>query len=139
MDELYSAELKLRVEADDPAALFEYAVILSETDKAESDKYMKLSAQLGHLPALEKAGEIYLAEGDTANAAHCFKTCAKAGMYDCAVKLAVIKIENDETAAVRELEELAVSGIESACAALAEYYAKNHNKREAAYWRSVLK
>ena len=62
-------------------------------------------------------------------------------MLDCAVKLLAIKLKEpaEETAAVRELEELAVSGVTSAALALADYYSDNGNRKQAAYWRSTAK
>ncbi len=141
MDELRLAELKLRVEADDPAALFEYSNIIAETDPTGAEKFLLLSAQLGHPPALERAGDLHMASGNTAEAERCYRTCAKAGMLDCAVKLLAIKLKEpaEETVAVRELEELAVSGVTSAALALADYYSDNGNRKQAAYWRSTAK
>ena len=68
MDELRLAELKLRVEADDPAALFEYSNIIAETDPTGAEKFLLLSAQLGHPPALERAGDLHMASGNIAEA-----------------------------------------------------------------------
>lgn len=132
-------QLLLRVERDDPAALYDYAVYLSETNADEALKYVLLSAQLGYPKAVDKKGDMYLEAGDKENAALCFKTGAKAGLLDCSVKLAVLRLDEYEHAAVRELEDLAELGVMSACAALAEYYHKHGNRKQAAYWRSLLK
>lgn len=139
MDELYSKELKLRVEADDPAALFEYSNLIAESDPEGSRKYLLLSAQLGYPQAVECVGDMHVREGNLEEAEHCYKACAKLGNLECAVKLLSIRLGNvaEETNALRELEELAVSGVPSAAVALSEYYAKLNNKKQAAYWRSV--
>lgn len=139
MDEAQYAELLRRVEADDPVAMFTYGEMLQRTNPAEADKYITLSAQLGYPPAAEKLGDMYLAADDFENAERCYKTGAKAGIIDCSVKLAVLRIDEYEHSSVRELEELAEAGIVSACAALAEYYKKNGNRKQAAYWRSLCK
>lgn len=137
----------MRVEADDPAALFEYSDLLTESDPTDeknaenAKKFLLLSAQLGYPPALERVGDMHAAAGNTDEAARCYKTCAKAGMLECAVKLLAIRLADpaEETAAVRELEELAVSGVPKAALALADYYADGGNRKQAAYWRSVAK
>lgn len=141
MDELHSAELKLRVEADEPAALFEYSNLIAETDPENAEKFLKLSAQLGYPQAIEAVGDLHLKLGDKEEAARCYKSCAKVGMLECAVKLLAIRLENpaQETEAVRELEELAVSGVSEAALALSEYYSNQDNRKQAAYWRSVAK
>ncbi len=132
-------QLLLRVERDDPAALYDYAVYLSDTNSDEALKYVLLSAQLGYPKAIEKKGDLFLEAGDAESAARCFKTGAKAGLLDCSVKLAVLRLDDFEHAAVRELEDLAEIGVTSACSALADYYHKHGNRKQAAYWRSLLK
>lgn len=132
-------ELKARMNNDDPAALYEYSELVRETDPKESDKYAVLAAQLGFIPAFERVGDLYLENSDIEHAVHYFKAGAKAGIPDCSVKLAALKVDENEAEAVRELEELAQSGIRSACAALSEYYRSIGNRKQAAYWRSLLK
>ena len=132
-------ELKIRMKNDEPAALYEYSELVRSTDEAESDKYAVLAAQLGFVPAFERVGDKYLDEGDVENAAHYFKAGAKAGILDCSVKFAALKIQENENEAVRELEELAQAGVRSACSALSEYYRSIGNRKQAAYWRSLLK
>lgn len=139
MDERQLEELKRRVEADDPAALYMYAELLSSSSPEEAAKYITLSAQLGYPPAAEKLGDMYYAAGDAENAEHFYKAGAKAGILDCSVKLAVLRLPEYEHLSVRELEELAEAGVVSACAALADYYKKNGNRKQAAYWRSLCK
>ncbi len=134
-DEL--AELKRRVDENDPAALYMYAELLRPTAPDEADKYIMLSAQLGYPPAAEKLGNIYYEAGDYENAEHCYKIGSKAGIFECSVKLAVMKLPVCEQDAIRELEELAEVGVPSACAALADYYDKTGNRKQAAYWRSL--
>ncbi len=138
MDEIQLAELKRRVEANDPAALYMYAELLRPTEPAEADKYITLSAQLGYPPAAEKLGNIYYEAGDYENAEHCYKIGAKAGILDCSVKLAMLKLTVSEHDSIRELEELAEVGVPSACLALADYYKRHGNRKQAAYWRSLL-
>lgn len=133
-----SAELKQRVDADDPAALFEYAELIRETDQAEAYKYTVLSAQLGHPAAMERMGDDYLDDGDVPTAAQYYKSGAKAGLINCTVKLAVLNLDVNERAALLELEELAQMGVPSACTALADYHQLRGNKKQSAYWRSVL-
>lgn len=132
-------ELKRRVEADDPSALYEYSQLLRGSDPAEADKFVMLAAQLGEPHAAEQMGDRCLDVGDIAAAEQYFKLGAKAGILDCSVKLAVIELDRDEQAAVKELEDLAEIGIRSAADALAEYYRVNGNKKQAAYWRSLVK
>ncbi len=139
MTEQELMELRRRVDADDPAAMFEYAELIAGDDPQEADKFIVLSAQLGYPRAVDKMGDKYLALGDEESAAHCFKTGAKAGILDCSVKLAIMDLKLHEHTAVRELEDLAQIGIQSACAALADYYRERGNRKESAYWRSMLK
>lgn len=132
-------ELKQRVEANDPNALYTYAEYLLATDPREAEKYIILAAQLGNPYAEEKLGDKYNDNGDLERAAHYYKSGAKAGLYECSVKLAIINLQTHEHIAIRELEELAKLGIKSACKALAEYHKSHGNRREASYWRSLLK
>lgn len=131
--------LRLRAERDEPHAMYEYAQAVMPTDPATADKYIELAAQLGNGAALEYMGDKHLAAKDYDAAARAFKAGAKAGILDCTVKLAVMSMEINEAAAVRELEELAEIGVRSACIALAEYHKSNGNKKQYAYWRSLLK
>ncbi len=133
------ARLKARVDADEPNALMEYSKLLRPTDPKEADKYLLLAAQLGQAEAIENVGDMYLNLGKYSDAARCFKIGAKAGRLDCSVKLAVMRLPTEEHAAVRELEELAELNIRSACIALSEYYKAQGNRKQAAYWRSLLK
>ncbi len=132
-------ELMRRVEADDPAALWEYAVLLEEKDPAESFKYTILAAQLGVPQALQRAGDAYFDDDRYEEAAHYYRAGAKAGLIECSVKLAVINLSRNEQKSVNELEELAEMGITSACEALADYYREHGNKRLYAYWHSLAK
>lgn len=132
-------ELKRRVEADDPSALYEYSQLVRDSDPAEADKFVILAAQLGEPHAAEQVGDRYFDAGDIPAAEQYFRLGAKAGILDCSVKLAVIGLDRDEQAAVKELEDLAEIGIRSAADALAEYYRVNGNKKQAAYWRSLVK
>ncbi len=134
-----SEELKKRIQNDDPEALYEYSELIRETDPAESNKYAVFAAQLGFGPAFEHVGDRYLDNGDIENATKYYKAGAKAGILDCSVKVAALKIDDNEHEAVRELEELAQSGVRSACSALAEYYRSIGNRKQSAYWRSMLK
>lgn len=139
MNETEIAALKARADADEPAALFAYSEYLRATDYAEADKYLTLAAQLGYPFAAEKLGDKYFDAQDFEHAAQYFKVGAKAGLSDCAVKLAVMKLGDNETAALRELEELAESGVKSACSALAAYYKSQGNRKEHVFWRSLAK
>ncbi|MDE7463959.1 MAG: hypothetical protein K2M48_02920 [Clostridiales bacterium] len=132
-------QLKARVEADDPDALFAHARYLAPTDAKESDKFYELAAQLGHPQAAEYIGDKFLADGDYENALLSFKTGAKAGLLDCSVKIAAMNISVDERSALRELEDLAEIGVRSACIALSEYYKAQGNRKQSSYWRSLLK
>ncbi|MCM1367885.1 MAG: hypothetical protein NC184_03630 [Roseburia sp.] len=132
-------ELKARVDADDPQAMYEYAQLIRAENPTEADKFIMLAAQLGYPDAAECLGDKYLDAGDIQNAKMCYKTGAKGGLSDCAVKLAVIGMSADEQAGVRELEELAEMGVKSACVALADYHKANGNRKEAAFWRSLIK
>lgn len=131
--------LKAKVDADDPAAMFTYAEAIRAADRAEYDKYIVLAAQLGEPHAAEALGDKYHEQGDMERAMQFYKTGAKGGVLDCAVKLALIRLDFDEYAATRELEELAESGVKSACAALAAYYKSKGNRKEYNFWRSLLK
>ena len=131
-------ELKKRMKADEPAALYEYSELVRETDPIESEKYAVLAAQLGFVPAFERVGDKCLGDGDVENAALYFKAGAKAGILDCSVKLAALRLDDDESEAVRELEELAEAGVRSACTALSEYYIGIGNRKQAAYWLSLI-
>ncbi len=130
--------LKQRVAANDPNAMFAYAELMRTTDSAEYEKYLTLAAQLGQPQAAERVGDMLIERGDYENAAHNFKTGAKAGLMDCAAKLAAIKLSVNEPVALRELEELAESGVQSACIALASYHKSKGNRKEAAFWRSLV-
>lgn len=132
-------QLKQRVDADDPIAMFVYAQAIRATSPAEADKYIVLAAQLGNADASEIMGDKFHALGDLERARHYYKTGAKAGLMDCAVKLALINLDIDEHAAMRELEELAESGVKSACAALAAYYKSKGNRKEYNFWKSLAK
>lgn len=131
--------LKKAVDNDDPNAMFVYSEIVRGTNPQEADKYVILAAQLGNPQACEKVGDMYLERGDYTRATHYFKIGAKAGLSDCSVKLAVLKMSWNETVALRELEELAEMGSKSACIALADYHKSNGNRKEAAFWRSLIK
>lgn len=139
MEELTPDELKRRVDADDPDAMYAYAQLIRETNRSEAEKYTILAAQLGNPNAAETMGDKYFDDGDLQNAKLCYKTGAKAGLMDCAVKLAIINMSVNEQASVRELEDLAEMGIKSACIALADYHKSNGNRKEAAFWRSLIK
>lgn len=140
MDEQELKRLKELVAADNPAAMFAYAEYMRASDPAEYERYILLAAHLGHPQAAELYADRCLERGDMENATHFYRTGAKAGMADCAVKLAVLRMTGeDDDASVHELEELAESGIKSACAALAAYYKSKGNRREANYWRSLIK
>lgn len=129
--------LQDRAEHDEPSAMFEYAQVLLNTDKPSAEKYIELAAQLGNPQALAYMGERYMESGDVEKAKRAFKSGAKAGMPDCAVKLAVIMLDGEDKArAISELEELAEAGVSSACEALANYYLSQGNKKQYAYWRS---
>ncbi len=131
--------LKARVEADDPEALCEYARVLAPLNAAESEKFYELAAQLGQPEAAEHMGDVLLDRGDTDRAAALYRVGAKAGILDCSVKLAAINIPHDERTSLRELEDLAEIGVKSACKALAEYYKSQGNRKQYAYWRSLVK
>ncbi len=139
MNETELSELKARVAANDPESMFAYAELIRPTDKKEADKYLLLSAQLGDPKACEKLGDIYMEAGDTDNALHYYRIGAKGGIMDCSVKVAVINLSANEHAALRELEELAESGVKSACSALAAYYKALGNRKQYNFWRSLVK
>lgn len=139
MNEIELAELKARADTDDPAAMFFYAQAIRNTNPEEADKYILLAAQLGQPNAAEQLGDKFYAAGDREHALHFYKTGVKGGLQDCAVKIAVIDLDTDEYAAMRELEELAESGVKSACAALSAYYKERGNRKESAFWRSLAK
>ena len=131
--------LRLRAERDEPQGMYEYAQAIMPTNPTSADMYMELAAQLGNPPALEYMGDKHLAEGRYESAAREFKAGAKAGLLDCSVKLAVMAMARNEAGAIKELEELAEAGVRSACVALAEYHKESGNKKQYAYWRSLLK
>ncbi len=139
MTEQELENLRARAELDDPKAMFDYARAIMHTDPAKAEKYIELAAQLGNGAALEYMGDKHLAEGKYDVAALEFKAGAKAGILDCSVKLAIMSMEANETAAVRELEDLAELGVRSACIALAEYHKAAGNRKQYAYWHSLLK
>ena len=139
MNDTELAELKARVDADDPEAMFVYAEFVRPTDKKEADKYLMLSAQLGNAKACEKLGDRYMEAGDADNAIHYYRIGAKGGIMDCSVKVAVINLSVNEHTALRELEELAESGVKSACSALAAYYKALGNRKQYNFWRSLVK
>ncbi len=132
-------KLRLAAETDDPKALYDYSLALRSVDPAEADKYVILAAQLGNPNALECVGDKYLEKGDYNAAANCFKAGARAGILDCSVKLAAINLSYDEAKALKELEDLAEIGVRSACIALAEYYKTKGNRKQYAYWHSLIK
>lgn len=138
MDEQELAELKLRAEKDEPSAMYLYAQAIRPTDPEEADKFIVLAATLGQPNAAELFGDKLSAEGDFERARHYYKTGAKGGLLDCAVKIAITNLGIDEYAAVRELEELAEDGVQSACQALATYYKARGNDNQAAYWKSLV-
>lgn len=131
--------LKARVDADDPEALFVYARYLAPIDMAESEKFYALAAQLGQPDAAEHEGDVFLDKGDVEHALANYRTGARAGILDCSVKIAALNLAVDERAAVRELEELAEMGVMSACKVLAEYHKEQGNRKQYAYWNSLLK
>ena len=133
------SQLKERVAKDDPIAMYVYAKYIRATNPAEADKYIVLAAQLGNPDASEVLGDKYHALGDMERARHYYKTGAKGGLMDCAVKIAIMNLDVDEYAAMRELEELAESGVKSACAALAAYYKSKGNRKEYNFWKSLAK
>ncbi len=133
------AELKRRMDADDPAALYEYAELVRASNRAEAYKYTVLAAQLGNPAAMECMGDDCIANGDVASAVRYYKSGAKAGLLDCTVKLAILKLDVNESAAAIELEELAQMGVASACIALSNYHKAKGHKKQSAYWRSILK
>ncbi|MDE6294007.1 MAG: hypothetical protein K2L88_05230 [Clostridiales bacterium] len=139
MTEQELAQLKERVDMDDPIAMFAYAQAIRATNEAEANKYIVLAAQLGNPDASEVMGDKFHALGDMERARHYYKTGAKGGLMDCAVKLAIINLDEDEHAAMRELEELAESGVKSACSALAAYYKSKGNRKEYNFWKSLAK
>lgn len=131
--------LKARVAANDPEAMFVYAETVCQSDKAEFDKYIRLAAQLGHPAACEKLGDKYMEANDYDNASHYYRIGAKAGRLDCSVKVALIHLSFDEITAIKELEELAESGVKSACSALAAYYKALGNRKQYNFWNSLAK
>lgn len=139
MTEKELEHLKERVDMDDPIAMYVYAQAIRATNEAEANKYIVLAAQLGNPEASEVMGDKFHALGDMERARHYYKTGAKGGLMDCAVKLAIINLDEDEHAAMRELEELAESGVKSACAALAAYYKSKGNRKEYNFWKSLAK
>jgi len=130
-------ELKARADADNPDAMFEYARHVHATSQAAYEKYVRLAAQLGQPEACELLGDKYMEADECEKALHFYRVGAKSGRPDCAVKVAIIRLSIDEPTAIRELEELAESGIKSACSALAEYYKALGNRKQANFWRSI--
>lgn len=139
MTEKELLQLKTRAEKDDPIAMFEYAQAICSADPAEANKYIVLSAQLGNPDACEVMGDRFQAQGDLERARFYYRTGAKAGRLDCSVKRALINMNFDEQSALRELEELAESGVQSACAALATYHKSNGNRTAYTFWKSLAK
>ena len=139
MDDKEFSIIKARAEANDPNAMFLYAEYVRAHDPAEADKYILLAAYLGQTQAVEKYGDICHARGDFENAMHFYKRASRAGSLDCAVKLAVMRLSFDEYKALHELEELAESGVKSACSALAAYYKSQGNRKQASFWQSLIK
>lgn len=139
MTEKELLQLKERVDKDDPIAMYVYSKAVRATDPAEADKYIVLSAQLGNPDASEVLGDKFHSLGDMERARHYYKTGAKGGLMDCAVKIAIMNLDIDEYAAMRELEELAESGVKSACSALAAYYKSKGNRKEYNFWKSLAK
>lgn len=139
MTEKELAQLKERVDKDDPIAMYVYAQAIRATNEAEANKYIVLAAQLGNAEASEVMGDKFHALGDMERARHYYKTGAKGGLMDCAVKLAIMNLDENEHSAMRELEELAESGVKSACAALAAYYKSKGNRKEYNFWKSLAK
>lgn len=139
MDKKELSAIKARADADDPNAMFVYAEYLSAIDRAESDKYILLAAHLGQPQAMERYADMCRERGDIENAIHFYKHGARKGLSDCAVKLAVMRLEIDENKALHELEDLAESGVKSACTALVAYYKAKGNRKQASFWQSVLK
>ncbi|MCH5162072.1 MAG: hypothetical protein J1G38_01105 [Clostridiales bacterium] len=131
--------LKTRVESDEPDALYAYACHLESVGDDEAYKFFELAAQLGHAKAAEHLGNKLFDVGDLDRAATCYRIGAKAGLIECAVKLAALNLSGGEQAAIRELEDLAESGVELACAALAEYYKSQGNRKQYEYWNSLIK
>lgn len=126
-------------DTDDPSAMYAYAEAVRPYNLKEADKYIVLAAQLGNPYAAERLGDKFQAQGDLERAAHNYRTGAKFGLTECAVKLAIIHLDSDENAAAHELEELAEGGIMSACAALAAYYKSKGNRKEYNFWKSLIK
>lgn len=139
MTEAQLRELKARADTDNPDAMFEYARHVHASDPAEYDKYLRLAAQLGQPEACELIGDKYMDADECEKALHFYRVGAKSGRSDCAVKAAIIHLSFDEHTAIRELEELAESGVKSACSALAEYYKALGNRKQANFWRSLAK
>lgn len=132
--------LKAKVAADDPMALYTYAKLLSENGKSdEAEKYYEFAAQLGQPDAAAHMADVFAMNGDKDRAEVMYKIGAKAGLINCSVKLAILRLPTNEHAAISELEELAEAGIPSAAAALAEYYKERGNHKQYAYWRSLSK
>lgn len=139
MNDTELAELKARVDANDPESMFVYAEFIRTSDKKEADKFLLLAAQLGNPKACEKLGDRYMEANDPDRALHYYRIGAKGGIADCSVKTAVINLSVNEHVALRELEELAESGVKSACSALAAYYKALGNRKQYNFWRSLAK
>lgn len=137
MTEQELIQLKERVDADDPNAMYAYALCVRATDPNEWNRYIVLAAQLGNPDASEVMGDRFQEKGDMERARFYYKTGARAGLSDCSVKLAMLNLYVDENKALRELEELAESGVKSACTVLASYYKEKGNRKQYNFWRSL--
>ncbi|MCH5350625.1 MAG: hypothetical protein J1F39_01475 [Clostridiales bacterium] len=129
-------ELLRRVEANEPAALWEYSRILEETDIDEAYKYAVLAAQLFHPQAIMLLGDRCAKDNDSEEAERYYRMGVKAGLVDCSVKLAKLHLLSNEPQGLIELEELTEMGVKSAAAALAEYYKARGNEKQYEYWSS---
>ena len=138
MDQNELAALKARVDADDPTAMFLYAEFLRPTEPETADKYILLAAYLGQPQAQEAYADKCYADGDFETAERFYRRGARVGLVNCSVKLATMELEVNETKAVRELEELAESGVKPACAALAAFYREKGKRKDARYWQSLI-
>lgn len=139
MNETALATLKAKAEADDPQSMFVYSEYIRPTDPVEANKYLFLAALRGNTSAIEKMGDMSLDDEDSTAADHYFRMGAKLGSVDCQVKLDVLNLSDNETRYLRELEELAESGVMSACSALAAYHKANGNRKEYNFWKSLIK
>ena len=138
MNEKEFAQLKVQADANNPDAMYSYAMYIRGTDAHEADKFILLAAHLGQPQAAELYADKCLGKGDYENATHFYRTGARGGNADCAVKLAVMRLSDDDHTATHELEELAESGVVSACSALAAYYKAKGNRKQYNYWHSLI-